>query len=70
MSDPNNYRPITIQSCLNKLFTAGLTERLTNFLGENDMLNENQSGFRSPYSTTDDVFSPYALIEIMKFEKK
>jgi hypothetical protein len=29
--NPNNYRPITIVSCLGKLFTAILNERLTEF---------------------------------------
>jgi hypothetical protein len=29
--DPKNYRPITIVSCLGKLFTAILNERLTEF---------------------------------------
>ena len=70
MSDPNNYRPITILSWLNKLFTAVFNERLTNVLEENAMLNENQADFRKSYSTADHVFSLYALIEIIKFEKK
>ncbi|MCG8034442.1 MAG: reverse transcriptase family protein [Candidatus Thiodiazotropha taylori] len=70
VTDPNNYRPITILSCLNKLFTAVLNERLTNFLEDNNLLNENQAGFRKSYATTDHVFSLYALIEIMKIEKK
>ena len=29
--DPKNYRPITILSCLGKLFTAVLSERLTKY---------------------------------------
>ena len=29
--DPKNFRPITIVSCLGKLFTAILNERLTEF---------------------------------------
>jgi hypothetical protein len=29
--DPKNYRPITIVSCLGKLFTAILNEKLTEF---------------------------------------
>ena len=69
-TDPNNYRPITILSCLNKLFTAVLNERLTEYLDENVMLSENQAGFRKTYSTSDHIFSLHALIEIMKFEKK
>ena len=68
--DPNNYRPITILSCLNKLFTAVLNERLTNFIEYNEMLKENQAGFRKSYSTTDHIFSLYALTEILKSEKK
>ena len=44
--DPNNYRPITLLGCLGMLFTATLNDRLSNFLEENDLLKENQAGFR------------------------
>ena len=37
-SDPGNYRPITILSCLGKLFTAILNTRITKFLEENVIL--------------------------------
>ena len=40
-----NYRPITILSCLGKLFTSVLNSRLTNYLEMNDLLNQNQAGF-------------------------
>lgn len=69
-SDPNNYRPITILSCLGKLFTALLSERLNAFLDESGILCENQAGFRKRYSTSDHIFVLHALIEIMKFDKK
>lgn len=68
--DPNNYRPITLLSCLGKLFTAALNERLNMFLEENNLLNENQAGFRKHHSTTDHIFTLYSLIELMKYEKK
>ena len=42
--DPNNYRPITLLSCLGNLFTAVLNERLTQCLEDNDLLNPNQAG--------------------------
>ena len=32
--NPENYRPITLVSCLGKLFTAVLNERLNMFLSE------------------------------------
>ena len=35
-SDPNNYRGITLLSCLGKLFTAVLNERLTSYLEDNN----------------------------------
>ena len=42
---PENYRPITILSCLSKLFTSILNLRLTKYLETNEILNENQAGF-------------------------
>ena len=69
-TDPNNYRPISILSCLGKLFTALLSERLNTFMEEDEILKENQAGFRKHYSTTDHIFSLYSLLEILKYEKK
>ena len=45
-SKPENYCPITILSCLSKLLTYILNNRLTQFLDSFDGLNENQAGFR------------------------
>ena len=69
-TDPNNYRPISILSCLGKLFTALLSERLNTFMEVDEILKENQAGFRKHYSTTDHIFSLYSLLEILKYEKK
>ena len=69
-TNPDNYRPISILSCLGKLFTALLSERLSTFIEENAILKENQAGFRKHYSTTDHIFALYSLIEILKHEKK
>ena len=44
--NPENNRYITLVSSLGKLFTAVLNERLNLFLTENDILSENQAGFR------------------------
>lgn len=68
-SQPENYRPITILSCFGKLFTAVLNLRLNEFLNANDVLNENQAGFRAGYSTNDHIFVLHALIEILKSKK-
>jgi hypothetical protein len=47
--DPKNYRPITIVSCLGKLFTAILNERLTEFSESFSVLSESKS-FSMPIS--------------------
>ena len=69
-TDSSNYRPITLLSCLGKLFTSLLSERLNEYVEENVILQENQAGFRKNYSTLDHIFSLHALIELMAFEKK
>ena len=69
-SDPENYRPITLLSCLGKLFTALLSERLNSYVEENLILKENQAGFRKDYSTMDHIFVLHALTQLLKFEKK
>ena len=67
-SNPQNYRPITILSCLGKLFTSILNGRLNDYL--EDSILENQAGFRKNYSTLDHIFSMHAFIELLKSQKK
>ena len=69
-SDPKNFRPITILSCLGKLFTAILNDRLNCFSEENLLMFENQFGFRKSYSITDSIFTLYSFFEILKSKKK
>ena len=56
VKDPNNYRGITLLSCLGKLFTAILNNRLMDFMEDNKILRESQAGFRKSYSTIDHIF--------------
>ena len=65
-----NYRPITILSCLGKLFTSVLNKRLTNYIETNNLLNQNQAGFRSGFSCQDHIFTLYSLVEILKARRK
>ena len=51
IENPENYRRITILSCLGKLFNIVLNSRLTSFLETNELLHMNQAGFRKGHST-------------------
>lgn len=69
-NEPENYRPITILSCFGKLFTSILNHRLNEFLSYYNILEENQAGFRSGYSTNDHIFNFHALTDILKLKHK
>ena len=68
--DANNYRGITLLSCLGKLFTSVLNERLCNFCDTNNVLSENQTGFRKGYSTVDHIFLLKSIIDLYRFKKR
>ena len=60
--DVNNYRGITLVSCLSKIFTGILNRRLSYFCENNEILSDVQFGFRPKRSTTDDSFVLLSLI--------
>jgi len=62
-SDPDNYRGITLLSCIGKLFTACVNKRLSNYV-ENEILGNEQAGFRAGYSTCDHMFVLHSVIEL------
>ena len=65
--DPNNpdsYRGITLVSCLGKVYTAILNERLNSFSDAIELITKSQAGFRKGYSTLDNIFCLYSLIQI------
>ena len=62
--DPDTYRGITLLSCLGKLFTCCLNTRLYNYIEHMQNLGNEQAGFRTGYSTIDNVFTSPTLIEL------
>ena len=66
---PENYRPITLLSCLGKLFTSIINNRLNKFAEHYNVINPSQAGFRKGFSTVDNIFIIQSLIEISKISK-
>src|SRR6185437_14264826 len=65
-TDVNDYRPITLTSCVGKLFEALLLVRLTAFSDANDLLVEEQGGFRAGRSTLDQIFTLHEILTSRK----
>ncbi|CAL4064203.1 unnamed protein product, partial [Meganyctiphanes norvegica] len=70
--DANNYRGISLISCIGKLFTALINKRLADYVNNNKILGQEQAGFRSNYSTADHIFVLNSIIGIYlnKINKK
>ena len=68
--DPNNYRGITLLSCLGKLFTLCINSRLTKFLTDRAIIGEEQAAFREDYSTLDHVFVLNELVNLYLHKNK
>ncbi len=69
-SDPDNYRGITLLSCMGKLFTYILNVRLTQFVDTNQLMCEEQTGFRNKYSTLDHIFSLNFIVRLYLSKNK
>ena len=64
-NNTNNYRGITILSCLGKLFTKIMNRRLTKWAEECNILDETQFGFRKSRSTVDCIFIIQGLVQLL-----
>ena len=50
-----SYRPISLTSCLGKIFEKIVADRLMCIMEQRNLINENQAGFRQNRATTDQV---------------
>ena len=66
---PENYRPITLLSCLGKLFTSVINNRLKKYSEKYNIIEQVQAGFRQNHSTSDNLFIIKSLIDIAKANK-
>lgn len=60
---PDNYRGISLINIVCKCYTFILNKRLAMWLEEKKTIVENQAGFRKQYSTVDQIFNLYAIVQ-------
>ena len=58
-----NYRGVSLLSCISKLYSAFINKRLVTYLENNDILADEQNGFRKGRSCEDHVFTLNSLIQ-------
>merc|ERR1712155_111281 len=63
---PLDHRPICIMSCVAKIYSCVLNNRLQSHLDRNNLLSDSQNGFRSGRSCIDHIFS---LVTILRNKK-
>jgi hypothetical protein len=68
--DPTNYRGISITFNLGKLFNRIIHNRLYNFIYQNNLVNENQIGFKKNSRTYDHIFTLKSAIDHCKQKGK
>ena len=56
LNSPASFRPISLTSCVSKLFERIILSRLLFFLESNSILSPRQAGFRPGRSTLDQIF--------------
>ena len=61
-NSPENYRGITLLSCIGKLFTSILNKRLSSFIDQERIVGPEQAGFRAGHSTMDHAFALRCII--------
>jgi len=63
LNDVDNYRGISLLSIISTCYTSILNTRLYTWLESNNLISECQAGFRRKYSTVDQIFTLYAVIQ-------
>ena len=61
--DTNNYRGITLSSCLGKLFYHVVNDRIVKMLDSKNFIKPEQTGFRKNCRTADHIFVVKTLVD-------
>jgi hypothetical protein len=68
--NPDNYRGISITSCLGKCFTSVLSNRLIKYIDDNNIISDHQAAFRKSSRTSDHMFVLKSLLNKYTSKKK
>ena len=60
---PDNYRGISLLNICSKLYSFVLNKQITKWIDDNEIIGEEQAGFRGDHSTSDPIFTLLALIQ-------
>ena len=63
---PLNYRGINLLSCIYKTYSTVINRRLLSFLESNNLLCDEQNGFRANRSCLEHIYTLYAIIKNRK----
>lgn len=69
-SNPSSYRPITLLSSIAKLFERILSKRLNDFITSNNVLPDEQFGFRACHSTNHQIDRLQKDIKLFRSSKE
>ena len=60
--DCNNYRGISITSCLGKTFSGVMCQRLSNYLDTEKKISDSKTAFRKKHSTLDHIYTLKSIV--------
>ena len=62
-NDSSNFRPITLQSCMYKLFVAIVSDRILKWANNNNLLLDYQKGFRQGEGCYEHTFMLQSIVK-------
>ena len=62
-NDPSNFRPIALQSCMYKLFAAIVSDRISKWANNNNLLSDYQKGFRQGKGCYEHTFTLQSIVK-------